>query len=151
MHPIPCPPLPLIDPALLKALCAFADTLAHLPDPRGVRYPLAVLLGTLPVALAGGADTMAAVAEFTADHQAWFRPWLPLGESVPTDDTYRLLVRRLEPETAVKAALLLPGDLPARPAGTDPGPGRQVRAGRATRPRARGPCSWSAPSWCGRG
>ena len=122
-------PSPPIDPALLKALCAFADALSHLPDPRGVRYSLAVLLGTLLVALAGGANTMAAVAEFTADPQAWFRQWLPLGESVPTDDTYRLLVRRLEPETAVKAALLLlDGDLPARPAGADPGPGRQVLA-----------------------
>ena len=73
MHPIPCPPLPFIDPALLKALCAFADALSHLPDPRdprGVRYPLAVLLGTLLVALAGGANTMAAVAEFADDHQA---------------------------------------------------------------------------------
>ena len=107
MHPIPYPPLPDIDPALLKALCAFADELSHLPDPRGVRDPLAVLLGTLLVALAGGANTIAAVAEFTDDHQAWFRQWLPLGRTVPTDDTYRLLVRRLEPETAVKAALLL--------------------------------------------
>ena len=110
MHPIPCPPLPFIDPALRKALCAFADELAQLPDPRdprGVRYPLAVLLGTLLVALAGGANTLAAVAEFTDDHQAWFRLWLPLGATVPTDDTYRLLVRRLEPETAMKAALLL--------------------------------------------
>ena len=110
MHLIPCSPLPSIDPALLKVLCAFADALSHLPDPRdprGVRYPLAVLLGTLLVALTGGANTMAAVAAFTDDHQAWFRLWLPLGETVPTDDTYRLLVRRLEPETAVKAALLL--------------------------------------------
>ena len=40
-------------------------------------------------------------------HQTWFRLWLPLGASVPTDDTYRLLVRRLEPETAMQAALLL--------------------------------------------
>ena len=51
--------------------------------------------------------TMAAVAKFTVDHQAWFRLWLPLGETVPTDDTHRLRVRRLEPETAMKAALLL--------------------------------------------
>ena len=110
MDPIPCHPIPCTDPALLEALCAFADELARLPDPRdprGVRYPLAVLLGTLLVALAGGADTLAAVAEFTVDHQAWFRLWLPLGASVPTDDTYRLLVRRLEPETAMQAALLL--------------------------------------------
>ncbi len=105
MHPIP-----FTDPALLKALCVFADALDHLPDPRdprGVRSPLAVLLGTLLVAVAGGADTMAAVAEFTVDHQAWFRLWLPLGETVPTDDTYRLRVRRLEPETAMQASLLL--------------------------------------------
>ena len=98
------------DPKLLEALCAFADQLATLPDPRdrrGVRYPQAVLLGTLLVALAGGANNMAAVAAFTRDHQAWFRQWLPLGASVPTDDTYRLWVRRLDPETAMKAALLL--------------------------------------------
>ena len=50
---------------------------------------------------------MAAVAEFTVDHQAWFWLWLPLDKTVPTDDTYRLWVRRLEPETAMKAALLL--------------------------------------------
>ena len=98
------------DPKLLEALCAFADRLATLPDPRdrrGVRYPQAVLLGTLLVALAGGADNMAAVAAFAHDHRAWFRQWLPLGTRVPTDDTYRLWVRRLEPETAMKAALLL--------------------------------------------
>ena len=47
------------------------------------------------------------MAEFTVDHQAWFQLWLPLGASVPTDDTYRLLVRQLEPETALQAALLL--------------------------------------------
>ena len=98
------------DPKLLEVLCAFADRLALLPDPRdrrGVRYPQAVLLGTLLVALAGGADNMAAVAAFTRDHRTWFRQWLPLGASVPTDDTYRLWVRRLDPETAMKAALLL--------------------------------------------
>ena len=49
MDPIPCD-----DPTLLEALCTFADELAQLPDPRGVRYPLVVLLGTLLVALAGG-------------------------------------------------------------------------------------------------
>ena len=77
---------------------------------------LAVLLGTLLVALAGGANTIAAVAEFTADHQAWFRQWLPLGESVPTDDTYRLLVRRLEPETAGEGRPPAAGTAPACPA-----------------------------------
>ena len=48
-------PIPCDDPALLEALCAFADEPAQLPDPhdpRGVRYPLAVLLDTLLVALA---------------------------------------------------------------------------------------------------
>ena len=64
------------DPARLAALCAFADRLQSLPDPRdrrGVRHPLPVRLGTLLVALAGGADSMAAVAAFTHDHRAWFR------------------------------------------------------------------------------
>ena len=43
---------------LLEALCAFADHLATLPDPRdprGVRHALPVLLATLLVALTGGA------------------------------------------------------------------------------------------------
>ena len=64
-------------------------------------------LGTLLVALAGGADSMAAVAAFAHDHRAWFRLWLPLGETAPSRDTYLRLVRRLDPETTVKAALWL--------------------------------------------
>ena len=119
------------DPELLAALRAFAALLATLPDPRdprGVRHSLPVLLGTLLVALAGGADSMAAVAAFTHDHRAWFRLWLPLGETAPSRDTYLRLVQRLDPETAMKAALWLPGHQRARPQGTDPGPGRQVRA-----------------------
>ena len=98
------------DPELLEALCAFADHLATLPDPRdprGVRHALPVLLATLLVALAGGANSLAAVAAFTHDHQAWFRLWLPLGAATPSRDTYLRLVRRLDPETAVKAALWL--------------------------------------------
>ncbi|MCY3658823.1 MAG: ISAs1 family transposase [Caldilineaceae bacterium] len=98
------------DPALLEALCAFADHRATLPDPRnprGVRHALPVLLSTLLVALAGGAHNMAAVAAFTYDQRAWFRLWLPLGEATPSRDTYLRLVRRLVPETAVKAALWL--------------------------------------------
>ncbi len=98
------------DPALLAALCAFADRLQSLPDPRdrrGVRHPLCVLLATLLVALAGGADSMAAVAAFAHDHRAWFRLWLPLGDTAPSRDTYLRLVRRLDPETAMKAALWL--------------------------------------------
>lgn len=73
----PFPPITTgTDDTLLEAMYAFADELAQLPDPRaprGVRYPLAVLLGTLLVVLAGGADTIAVMAEFTADHQTWFR------------------------------------------------------------------------------
>ena len=59
--------------------------------------PLCVLLATLLVA----------VAAFTHDHRAWFRLWLPLGEVTPSRDTYLRLVRRLDPETAMQAALLL--------------------------------------------
>ena len=95
------------DPALLEALCAFADHRARWPDPRGVRHARPVLLSTRLVALAGGANNMAAVAAFTYDHRAWFRLWLPLGEATPSRDTYLRLVRRLDPETAVKAALWL--------------------------------------------
>ena len=87
------------DPELLEARCAFADHLATLPDPRaprGVRHALPVLLATLLMALAGGANSMAAVAAFTHDHRAWFRLWLPLGEATPSRDTYlRLVPRRL--------------------------------------------------------
>ena len=50
---------------------------------------------------------MAAVAAFAHDHRAWFRLWLPLGKTAPSHDTYLRLVRRLDPETAVKAALWL--------------------------------------------
>ena len=122
MHPVGCsnPHSPTATPMtyivacpdreLLEALHAFAGHLATLPDPRdprGVRHALPVLLATLPVALAGGANGMAAVAAFTHDHQAWFRLWLPLGPATPSRDTYLRLVRRLDPETAMKAALWL--------------------------------------------
>ena len=122
MHPVGCmhshsphgSPMEYIvacpNPELLAALCAFADRLQSLPDPRdrrGVRHPLPVLLGTLLVALAGGADSMAAVAAFTHDHRAWFRLWLPLGDTAPSRDTYLRLVQRLDPETAMQAALWL--------------------------------------------
>ncbi|MCY4521696.1 MAG: transposase family protein [Caldilineaceae bacterium] len=92
------------------ALCAFADHLATRTgprDPRGVRHALPVLLATRRVALAGGANGMAAVAAFTHDHQAWFRLWLPLGTATPSRDTYLRRVRRRDPETAMKAALWL--------------------------------------------
>ena len=55
MHPLPTHRLrPAEGP-----LCAFAEELGHLSDPRDPRYSLAVLPGTLLVALAGGTDTMA--------------------------------------------------------------------------------------------
>ena len=50
---------------------------------------------------------MAAVAAFTHDHRAWFRLWLPLGDTAPSRDTYPRLVRRLDPETAMQEALWL--------------------------------------------
>ena len=43
----------------------------------------------------------------THDHRAWFRLWLPLGETTPSRDTYLRPVRQLDPESAVKAALWL--------------------------------------------
>ena len=97
-----------------------------------------MLLGTLLVALAGGADSMAAVAAFAHDHRAWFRLWLPLGEA-PSRDTCLRLVRRLDPETAVKAALwLLDGtSVPGLKDWT-----ARSRAVRATGPTAPGPCTW---------
>ena len=68
---------------------------------RSNRHALPVLLATRLVALAGGADNMAAVAAFTHDHQAWFRLWLPLDQATPSRDTYLRRVRRLDPETAM--------------------------------------------------
>ena len=51
------------DPELLVTLCAFADHLATLPDPRdprGVRHALPVLLATLLVALGEATPSRAA-------------------------------------------------------------------------------------------
>ena len=94
-------------------------------------------------ALCAFADHMAGVAAFTHDHRAWFRLWLPLGEATPSRDTYLRLVRRLDPETAVKAALWrLDGTrLSSRGSWSWPWTARWP-AGRATRPRARAPCTW---------
>ena len=132
------------DPECLEALCAFADHLATRPDPRdprGVRHALPVLLATLLVALARGANSLAAVAAFTHDHQAWFRLWLPLGEATHSCDTYLRLVWRLDPETAVKAALwLLAAPVcPACGSWSWPWTARW-RAARVTGPSASAPC-----------
>ena len=92
------------DRELLEALCAFADHLATLPDPRdprGVRH-------ALPVLLARGANGMAAVAAFTHDHRAWFRLWLPLGQATPSRDTYLRLVlgqRRVDDRSHASTAI----------------------------------------------
>ena len=58
------------DSEFLGALCAFADHLATLPDPRDpwVRHALPVLRATLLVALAWSTNSMAAVVAFTHDH-----------------------------------------------------------------------------------
>ena len=69
-----------------EALRTFANALTQLPnprDPRGVRHSPPVLQVTLPDALSGGANSMAAVATFTHDHRIWFRLWLPLGRNTP--------------------------------------------------------------------
>ena len=120
-----------------RVLCAFANARAQLPDPRDPRgrHVLPVLLGTLPVALAGGADTLAAVTAFRHDHQAWFRRWRPLGKDTPSRDTCLRWMHRLEPETAMQAALRLPGDQPARPAAAAPGLGRPLHLADAFRVR----------------
>ena len=77
-----------------------AQQLATRPDPRaprGVRHPLCVLLATLLVALAGGANSMAAVAACAHDHCAWFRRWLPLDEATPSRDTWSVGWTRKRP------------------------------------------------------
>ena len=45
--------------------------------------------------------------QYYNDPRHCFRLWLPLGEAPPSRDTYLRLVRRLAPETVVKAALWL--------------------------------------------
>ena len=109
------------DPVLLEALCAFADAL-------GPHCPIR--------ATRGGANSIAAVAAFTHDHQAWFRLWLPfvLREGsqglqavlcvalrvvarrglFPGPDVWLLLLRRNAATDELKCCLCHgPADLPA--------------------------------------
>ena len=97
-------------PKVLKGLTRFGEHLATLPDtrdPRGLRHPQSVLLGTLIVALAGGANNIAAVVDFARDHRDWFRLWLPVGKTMPERDTYQRLVRRLDAAMVERTALWL--------------------------------------------
>ncbi len=83
------------DPERLAALCAFADHLATLPDPRDPR-------GVRP---GRGRQQHGRGGHLHARPPG--RLWLPLGQATPSRDTYLRLVRRLDPETAMQAALWL--------------------------------------------
>jgi predicted transposase YbfD/YdcC len=78
------------------------DALAAVPDPRhrrGVRYRLANLLAVAVCAVAAGAATFAAIADYATDLDPEHRRRLGLSGPVPAATTWWRLLTRLDPAT----------------------------------------------------
>jgi predicted transposase YbfD/YdcC len=74
---------------------------ADMPDPRsvhGLRFPL---VGLVTMAICGvicGAEDWVGVAMFARAKQRWFRSFLDLPEQMPSDDTFRRVFARIDPD-----------------------------------------------------
>lgn len=87
-----------------KRTAAITSVTAHfatLPDPRsshGKRYSLTALLTIAICAVICGAEDWAGVAAFGEAKQDWFESFLDLPDHTPTDDTFRRVFARLDPD-----------------------------------------------------
>ncbi|MEU0648244.1 ISAs1 family transposase [Streptomyces umbrinus] len=80
-------------------LTCLADGLGRLPDPRrvrGRRYRVGSPLALCPVAVLGGATSLAAIASFAADTVSGLREQLALTSSTPHASTLGRLLARLD-------------------------------------------------------
>jgi predicted transposase YbfD/YdcC len=72
-----------------------------LPDPRsahGLRYPLTSLITIAVCGVICGAEDWVGVAEFGWAKERWFRTFLELPDEMPSDDTFRRVLERLDPD-----------------------------------------------------
>ncbi len=92
--------VPAVDPAALRA-AHLAQLFVHVPDPRkarGKRHPLPAILALCVAAVATGAQSVYAIAEYAADVGTTLLKALGLGGSVPSEATLRRVIEALDAE-----------------------------------------------------
>lgn len=86
---------------MAKPITSVARHFADLPDPRdhhGKRYALTSLVAISICAVVCGAEDWVGVAAFGAAKERWFRTFLDLPDTMPSDDTFRRVFALLDPE-----------------------------------------------------
>ncbi len=81
---------------------------AEVSDPRYEKmctYPLEVVLSVAFLAVLGDCKTWGEIADFGNDYKKWLSKFLPLGESMPIDDTYRRVFSLISPSELSKATI----------------------------------------------
>lgn len=81
---------------------------AEVSDPRYKNmctYPLEVVLSVAFLAVLGDCKTWGEIADFGNDYKKWLSKFLPLGESMPIDDTYRRVFSLISPSELSKATI----------------------------------------------
>jgi predicted transposase YbfD/YdcC len=77
------------------------DHFAELPDPRSSINRQHLLVDVIVICVCGvlaGADGPAAIAEWAQLHREWLEEFLELPEGIPSRDTYRRVLQRLQPQ-----------------------------------------------------
>jgi predicted transposase YbfD/YdcC len=119
-------------PRLREALVEVADPRAR----RGVRHPLAVVLAAAVCAVAAGAQSYVAIAEWVADLPAPVAAALGLTEKCPCESTIRRVVQRLDGDrfdAVISAWIAQQLRAAGRPAGRRPAVAVDGKALRATK------------------
>ncbi len=91
------PRVPTTSKAALRKLTRMLD---QLPDPRTARVPLHSLTNILAIALCAvvsDCDSWEQIADFGRDYQSWFKTFLDLPLGIPSSDTFRRVLGRMNP------------------------------------------------------
>ncbi len=86
----------------------FHDHFQDLTDPRVERtrkHPLINIAFIAVCAVLSGANSFAAIHEFGTDRRTWLTRFLDMTNGIPSEDTFRRILARLDP-TAFETALL---------------------------------------------
>lgn len=81
---------------------------AEVDDPRYedmCTYPLEVILCVAFLAVLGDCKSWGEIADFGNDYKRWLAKFLPLGETMPIDDTYRRVFSLISPNELSKATI----------------------------------------------
>jgi predicted transposase YbfD/YdcC len=81
---------------------------AEVSDPRYQKmctYPLEVVLSVAFLAVLGDCKSWAEIADFGNDYKKWLSKFLPLGDTMPIDDTYRRIFSLLDSNELSRATI----------------------------------------------